>query len=135
MKKNKIAKITPFVLCFTAALFCLIMGVFVLIYTKDVSSMLSYKFLTWGGKSEFLTFYGGFYIGIGVFLLISSFVKRYTEAALLFLSLSSLGALIVRSTALLINDVESIFYQLLIGELILLIAGAVGFLLEKRKSN
>lgn len=129
------AKITPIIFCFAASLFCIVMGVFVLIYINDVSSMLSYEFLTWGGKSEFLTFYSGFYTGTGVFLLISSFVKKYTDAALLFLSLSSLGALIVRSTTLLINNVESIFYQLLIGEVILFIAGAVGYVLENKKLN
>ena len=66
----------PYILLFLAAIFCMFMGLFVLIEPERVGNILAYEFSNFGGKSEFLTFYGGFYIGIGAFLFYASLIKK-----------------------------------------------------------
>jgi hypothetical protein len=119
----------PRIIAFTAGLFCLIVGLYVFWQPVKLSLKLSYAFETLAGLSEFMVFYGGFSIGMSAFFLAGAIVKRYLEASLLFLALSSLAALLTRTAIIFGTVVQDLFYLFYAGEILLFILGSVGWII------
>jgi len=119
----------PRIIAFIAGLFCLVAGLYVLWQPLKVSLKLSYAFETLAGLSEFLVFYGGFSIGMGIFFLVGAIIKRYLEASLLFLAVSSLAALLTRTAIIFGSEVQEFFYLLYAGEILLFILGSIGWII------
>ncbi|WP_250658441.1 hypothetical protein [Alkalimarinus coralli] len=64
------------------------------------SNFLGLELINMIGKGEFFTVYGGLQVGLGLAMIISSFVKAYTEAALYFSAIFSTSLLSFRLIAL-----------------------------------
>lgn len=95
-----------------------------LISPVEVASKLGYGAITSTGKGEFMTLYGGFYVGIAVFLLLSARFASLRPGASCFLALSSTGAFVVRAYTIVAFDLtNTIVYQLLVGEIFLAVVG------------
>lgn len=122
------------VIAYVAGLFCILAGIYVLWKPVQTSRQLSFTFQSIDGLSEFIVFYGGFAMGMGVFFLLGAILTRYLEASLLFLALSSFSAMLTRLAILLNNEVSDLFFIFLAGESILFITGTLGvFLCRKRR--
>ncbi|MFW5759928.1 MAG: DUF4345 family protein [Cyclobacteriaceae bacterium] len=114
---------------FTAGLFCLAAGLYVLWRPIQTSSLLSYSFQSLIGLSEFLVFYGGFSIGMGFYFITGAIVRRYLEGSLFFLAVSSLAAALTRLAIIIGNEVEASFYFFLAGETTFFILGCAGVII------
>lgn len=113
---------------FIAGLLCVLAGLYVLWKPLDVASRLYYSFDALRGLSEFLVFYGGFSVGLGAFFLIGAIVKKYLEASLLLLSVSSLAALLTRLAIILGSEVTNSFYMFFSAEILLFLLGSLGWI-------
>lgn len=117
---------------------CLGIGTVAVVSPATIASQIGYAFTTPGGRGEFMTFYGGFYIGIGLFLLLAARYQQFRSGAFAFLALSATTAIPVRLYGFLqLGASEPVFYQLLFGELLFATAGWIGLYLlnqtDKRK--
>jgi hypothetical protein len=96
MKLPTESKIKIVVLLAVSGLICLGVGEVVLVSPDTTATRIGYAFVTAGGKSEFMTFYGGFYTGIGLFLLLATRIRSLRPGAVSFLALSATAAIPVR---------------------------------------
>ena len=75
-----------------------------------------------------MTFYGGFYGGIGLFLLVATRLRSLRPGAVAFLAFSATAAIPVRVYSLVQFEATTIvFYQLLAGEILFAVAGWIGW--------
>lgn len=107
---------------------CLGIGIAALVSPAPTAAQIGYEFSTPGGRGEFMTFYGGFYAGIGLFLLAATRAHSLRPGAVAFLAFSASVAVPVRVYSLIQFDSTAIvFYQLLAGEILFAVAGWVGW--------
>lgn len=111
-----------------SGLACLGLGIASLAAPTTTATNLGYEFATTGAKGEFMTFYGGFYTGIGLFLLTATRVGSLRPGATAFLAFSASAAIPVRVYSIVQFDLSGlVFYQLLVGELLFAAAGFLGW--------
>lgn len=115
---------------------CVGIGVTALFFPVASASRLGYEFATVGGRVEFLTFYGGFYLGIGMVLLAATKRPNLRPGAMAFLALSATAAIPVRVGSMIQYGVsEALFYALLIGETAFAAVGWVGWYWTSRSGG
>lgn len=107
---------------------CLGIGAAALDSPAPTAARIGYEFSTPGGQGEFMTFYGGFYAGIGLFLLVATRLQSLRPGAVAFLACSATLAILVRVYSLVQFETTTIvFYQLLAGEILFAVVGWVGW--------
>ncbi|WP_193310501.1 DUF4345 family protein [Halorubrum halophilum] len=107
---------------------CTVIGLIAVVSPTSTASQLGYSFASLGGQGEFMTFYGGFYAGIGLFLLAAVRIPSLRPGAAAFLACSATAAIPVRVYSLVQFDITAIvFYELLLGEILFATAGWVGW--------
>lgn len=106
---------------------CTVIGLIAVVSPTSTASQFGYNFASLGGQGEFMTFYGGFYAGIGPFLLAAVRVRSLRPGAVAFLACSATAAIPVRVYSLVQFDVTAVaFYELLFREILFATAGWVG---------
>jgi|GEM_PF-6259795 len=75
-----------------------------------------------------MTFHAGIHFGAGIIMVLASFVKKYSEACLLFLTLV---AIIVRPVSMCQGQFMIIFHQLLVGVIIIISVNSLGFFISE----
>jgi hypothetical protein len=75
---------------------CVAIGITVLVYPEPIAAQIGYEFSTPRRQGEFMTFYGGFYAGIGLFLLAATRARSLRPGAVAFLACSATVAIPVR---------------------------------------
>ncbi|MFB6244042.1 MAG: DUF4345 domain-containing protein [Halobaculum sp.] len=119
---------TVIVLLGLAGVACAVTGLLVLASPTASAEQLGYAFVGPTGETEFRTFYGGFYAGIGAFLLVSARKEPLRAGAVAFLSLSATAAIPVRMYGILLfGSTDLVTYGLLFGELLYAGAGWIGW--------
>jgi len=100
---------------------------------EETAGSIGYALLADKGLAEFITLYGGFYVGFGIFYLIAAATPGFRSGAMLLLMLTNLGAGTARAAVMLGSDaVASMTIYLLIGEAVLAVMGYVGWRLARR---
>lgn len=111
-----------------SALACIVTGVVALTSPTALANRVGYTFTEPAGKTEFTTFYGGFYLGIGLFLLVAVQRPALRAGAVAFLALSATVAIPVRVYGILSAETaETVAYGLLLGEILFAGAGWLGW--------
>lgn len=77
-------------------LMCVAFAAVVLVAPAWSGGAAGYQFDTPGGRVEFMTVYGGFYLGLGVFWLVCARRPSLREAGAAALALTSTGAAVAR---------------------------------------
>jgi hypothetical protein len=117
-------KLPPTILLGIAALSCLVIGVVSLVFPAFVAGIVGLAFAEPLGRAEVMTFYGGFYLGMGAFLVIALVKPDYSRAAGLAMLVTGTGAAVVRLASLLILGVTATNgWLLLIGEVVYVLLG------------
>jgi hypothetical protein len=107
---------------------CVVGGTAAFAFPVSTARGIGYAFAVPGGKGEFMTFYGGFYAGIGIFLLLAARIRSLQTGAVAFLAVSASTAMLVRVYSLVQFEVsQPIFYELLLGEVLFVAAGCLGW--------
>jgi len=111
-----------------AALSCFVVGAFALVLPGFVADLVGLAFAEPLGRAEIMTFYGGFYVGMGVFLCIALAKPDYSRAAGLAMLVTGGGAAIARLVSLLLLSVSgSVGWVLLLAEVIYTLVGLAIF--------
>ena len=115
-------------LCIVGALVCALIALSAYAGAAGTAANLGLAFANPAGQVEFLTFYGGFYLGLAVFFLIGLRSRAIATGAMAFLALSNVGALVGRVTAMAALATSSgLLVALAIAEIILAGLGAAGW--------
>lgn len=122
----------PITACVIAGLFCLGMGLQSILNPQSIADLIYFEFSRPAGTVEFMTVYGGFFSGIGLFLLLASAVRKHRESALLALGMASLGTFLLRAYGLLTIEQVPFFFQMLALEAFLTVIGFAGWWLERK---
>ena len=67
----------PRAICLISAAVCILVGVWSLLAPTGVAAMIGYGFTGAHGYVEFLSVYGGFYLGLGLFLAVAARWTRW----------------------------------------------------------
>lgn len=107
---------------------CGLVGVISIVDPGGTAGMIGYSFTGPKGTAEFVTVYGGAYIGLAAFLIVALRKPRYLEAALGVLALIATGAMLARLGGWLILGSEAaITRQLLYTEIGWALSGWIGW--------
>jgi hypothetical protein len=121
-------KLPPTLLLAVAALSCFVVGAVSLVAPGFVTELVGLAFAEPLGRAEVMTFYGGFYIGMGVFLAIAIAKPDYSRAAGLAMLVTGGGAAIARLASLLLLGVSGIIgWLLLFAEVLYTLVGLAIF--------
>lgn len=100
------------------------------------ASLLGYDFLNESGLSEFITVYGGFYMGIGLCIGLGAILVSFQKPICLFVAITStLSAFARIYSFVLLSPSSSLVYQAAIVEIGVSIIAWVGvYLLQRQES-
>lgn len=116
------------VMCIVNLIVCALVGLVTLIDPSGTAKMIGYAFTGPAGTAEFITVYGGAYLGLAVFLGLVLRTPRYLETALAALAFIATGALLARLGGWLILGPEAaITRQLLYTEIGWALSGWIGW--------
>lgn len=100
---------------------------------ETAAEWLNYDFLSEGGLSEFVTVYGGLYLGIGAYVAWGAIAASYHKSIFLFLALSSTLAAFARLYSfVLLSPAVGWVYPLAVGEIALSLLGWTAFVVAVR---
>lgn len=121
-------------LCVLSALVCALIALAAIAGGPDTAANLGFAFARPAGQVEFLTFYGGFYLGLAVFFLIGMRAKPIATGAMAFLALGNAGALLGRLGAMVaLGTSAPTLVGLAVGELVLAGLGVWGWRIAARE--
>jgi hypothetical protein len=116
------------IICLLSALVCLGVGAWSVLDPGGVAGKVGYVFAGPAGQVEFVTVYGGFYLGLGLFLVAGAAVPGWLEPALAMSTLGASGAFVGRLAGLLaVATTAGLTVPLLVSEAIWAGASAVGW--------
>jgi hypothetical protein len=123
------------ILCLISAAVCILVGIWSSAAPEGVAQMIGLDFRSVAGRIEFVTVYGGFYLGIGLFLIVAALWRRWLEAGLAMSTLGASGALLARFAGYVTLAPEAgITVSLLISEVAWVAASAVGWRLAATRA-
>jgi hypothetical protein len=112
----------------------LVFALWCLFKPADTAQGLGYSFLNNGGKTEYMTVYGGMELGFCAFFALSAFYPKLMEAGLIFAVCLYLGLMLVRTITIInIGEVPKIIYIVGGLEYALGIWGAILLYIQLRK--
>ncbi len=84
------------VMCVLSLIVCAGVGLASLVAPANTAGSIGLIFDGAAGRAEFMTVYGGFYLGISAYLVLALVNRRFLESALAFLALAASGAMLAR---------------------------------------
>ena len=120
----------PALFCAIGAVAGAIVSLPTLFNTDGVIETVGFAFTTDFGRSEFVTFYGGLYLGLTVFYVVATVQPALRPGALAFLGFSTVGALATRLATGIGTDGP--WLPLAIAEAVLTVLGFWGWWLTRR---
>jgi len=121
------------VLCAISALICAGVGLASLANVEGVAATVGLAFASPAGKVELLAVYGGFYLGVGLFLAVATLRGAFLEPALVLVALAATATAVARGLAMLVLAPEAaIAWQLLASEVVWALTGWVGWWSARR---
>jgi len=116
------------VMCVLSLIVCAGVGIVSLAAPTGTAGSIGLTFDGAAGRAEFITVYGGFYLGIAVYLLVALLQPRFLESALAFLAFAASGAMLARLGAWYwLSPEGSITQRLLISEVVWAASGWIGW--------
>lgn len=107
---------------------CALVGLISLVDPGGTADMVGYALNGAKGTAEFVTVYGGAYVGLAAFLVVALRTPRYLEAALGVLALIATGAMLARLGGWFILGADAaITRQLLYTEIGWALSGWIGW--------
>lgn len=120
-------------ICLLSAAVCILVGAWSLAAPDGVARMIGYAFTGPDGAVEFMTVYGGFYLGLGLFLAVAARWTRWLEAALAMSTFAATGAMLARLAGYLaLAPAAGITLTLLLSEIAWAAVSALGWRLAAR---
>jgi hypothetical protein len=103
------------------------LGLFCLAFPERSISAMGLSWQNTSGKIEFMTFYGGLELGLGIFFGICLWKKEWLPAALMLAFVSSLVLMITRGVSMLrFEDIGPLTYTFFYFEIAMVVVAALG---------
>ena len=96
----------------------IIIGAWCTLLPGQASQSVGFRLINDSGMSDFITGYGGFEVGIGLAMLVTSFVKRLRPGGLAFAFILSACLPLFRVPTVILFDVQHITYILMTTEIV-----------------
>jgi len=113
----------------------IILGVWCSLLPDQTSQSVGFELINGSGMSEYITVYGGLEVGLGLAMLITSFVARLRLGGLAFTFILSACLPLFRVPTILVFDVQSTTYALMAVEIAFAILLGLALWRELRKCN
>ena len=109
-------------------------GVVSLFAPEFVAATVGFAFETPLGRSEIMTFYGGFYLGLGLFMLLGVFRPKLRYPLAIAMLFTAIPSVLARTASILVLRISDGTVFLLLGaELAYLAVGLALFLISRSK--
>lgn len=126
----------PAILLGLAALGSLGISLAALFNPEFVADRVGFELATGLGRSEIMTFYGAFYFGMGLFLLVAAGRPELRLPAAMALTFAALPAALVRLATIFALDLQGPEpWGLFIGESVYAVAGIVSWTMLRRRAK
>lgn len=115
-------------MCVLSLIVCAGVGIVSLVAPANTAGSIGLAFDSSAGRAEFLTVYGGFYLGISAYLVFALLNRHFLESALAFLAFAATGAMLARLGAWYwLSPEGGMTQRLLISEVIWAASGWIGW--------
>jgi hypothetical protein len=111
----------------------IVIGIWCTILPEQTARSIGYQLSSGSGMSEYITVYGGLEVGLGLAMIITSFVRRLRLGGLSFAYILSMCLLLFRIPTIVLYEIQHITYYLLCVEL--LFAVLLGWILWREAKH
>jgi hypothetical protein len=116
------------IMCALSLLVCALVGVVSLFNPTGTAQAVGFALQNEAGRAEFMTVYGGFFLGISLFLILALRRIDYLEPALAFLAIGATSIMLVRlGTWYFLRPEDPMTLRLLYSEIGWAVSGWVGW--------